>query len=63
MSDEKKGEWTETWDALFWTFVADYHDLFLKNPRSAMMARNWGKFSDEKRDGLRKSAEDFLGKL
>jgi len=28
-----------------------------------MMARTWGKFSGEKREGLRKSAEDFLGKL
>jgi deoxyribodipyrimidine photolyase-related protein len=63
MSDEKKGDWTEIWDALFWTFVADHQELFLKNPRSAMMARTWGKFSEEKRDCLHKSAEDFLGKL
>lgn len=63
MSDEKKGDWTDTWDGLFWTFVADHEDLFLKNPRSAMMARNWQKFSSEKRETLRKSADDFLNSM
>ena len=48
MSDEKKGPWTEIWDGLFWTFVADHEELFLKNPRSSMMARTWQKFSSEK---------------
>lgn len=60
MSDEKKGPWTETWDALFWTFVADHQELFLKNPRSSMMARNWQKFSGEKQEKLRSNAEKFL---
>ena len=63
MSDEKKGPWTETWDALFWTFVADHQELFLKNPRSSMMARNWQKFSAEKQSGLRERADDFLAGL
>ena len=63
MSDEKKGPWTETWDALFWTFVGDHQELFLKNPRSSMMARNWQKFSSEKQDGLRGVADDFLKSL
>ena len=60
MSDEKRGPWTETWDALFWTFVADHQELFLKNPRSSMMARNWQKFSSEKQSHLRDTAENFL---
>jgi deoxyribodipyrimidine photolyase-related protein len=60
MSDETKGPWTEIWDALFWTFVGDHQDLFLKNPRSSMMARNWQKFSDEKRQELYRIAEEFL---
>ena len=60
MSDERKGPWTEIWDGLFWTFVADHHELFLKNPRSSMMARNWQKFSSEKQNRLRCSAETFL---
>lgn len=32
MSDETKGPWTEIWDALFWTFVGDHQELFLKIP-------------------------------
>ncbi len=60
MSDEKKGPWTEIWDALFWTFVGDHQDLFLRNPRSSMMARNWQKFAGEKQNKLRATAEEFL---
>jgi deoxyribodipyrimidine photolyase-related protein len=60
MSDEKPGAWTETWDALFWTFVADHEALFLKNPRSSMMARTWRKFSAEKQNHHRETARIFL---
>ena len=60
MSDEKAGPWTETWDALFWTFVADHQELFLKNPRSSMMARTWQKFSAEKQGRLSDAARIFL---
>ncbi|WP_411825990.1 cryptochrome/photolyase family protein [Luteolibacter sp. AS25] len=63
MSDEKPGPWTEIWDALFWTFVADHQELFLKNPRSSMMARNWQKFSTEKKARLEQSAGNFLKDL
>lgn len=60
MSDEKPGPWTETWDALFWTFVADHEALFLKNPRSSMMARTWHRFPAEKQCRLREAAGRFL---
>jgi len=60
MSDEKKGSWTETWDALFWTFVADHEALFLKNPRSSMMAKTWHRFPPEKQSYLRLTARKFL---
>lgn len=63
MSDEKKGPWSETWDALFWAFVADHQELFLKNPRSSMMARNWEKFPSDKKSRLRNKAEKFLSEL
>lgn len=56
MSDEPKGPWTEIWDALFWTFVGDHQELFLKNPRSSMMTRNWQKFSEAKKEQLRQLA-------
>lgn len=63
MSDETKGPWTEIWDALFWTFVGDHQELFLKNPRSSMMARNWQKFSEVKRQELYEIAEEFLSRM
>ncbi len=60
MSDEKAGPWTETWDALFWTFVADHEALFLKNPRSSMMAKTWHRFPTAKQNHLRETASIFL---
>ena len=63
MSDEKPGPWTETWDALFWTFIEDHQELFLKNPRSSMMARTSQRFSTEKKEHLRTTAENFLNGL
>ena len=38
MSDLPTGEWSEDWDALYWTFVRDHHDVFARNPRSRMIA-------------------------
>lgn len=39
MSDFPSGDWTDDWDALYWTFVRDHHDVFAGNPRSRMIAR------------------------
>ena len=63
MSDEPKGDWCAVWDALFWTFIADHRDFFLKNPRLSMMARTWEKMSPEKQEQHRRTAEVFLGGL
>ncbi|WP_341924119.1 cryptochrome/photolyase family protein [Nocardioides psychrotolerans] len=38
MSDLPKGDWCDDWDALYWTFVRDHHDVFAGNPRSRMIA-------------------------
>ncbi len=63
MSDEKRGDWTETWDGLFWTFISDHQELFLKNPRSSMMARTWNKFPTKKQETHLQNAKEFLEKL
>lgn len=63
MSDEKKGDWCQTWDALFWSFIEDHQELFLKNPRSAMMARTWVKFAESKQNSLRDTARTYLASL
>lgn len=60
MSDEPKGPWCGIWDGLFWSFIADHRDFFLRNPRLSMMARNWEKMTPEKQTTHRKAAHTFL---
>ena len=38
MSDFPVGDWTDDWDALYWSFVRDHHDVFAGNARSRMVA-------------------------
>ena len=61
MSDESKGPWCEVWDGLFWTFIGDHAEFFLRNPRLSMMVRTWEKMPDAKKNAHRKAAEGFLG--
>lgn len=41
MSDLPAGDWTDDWNALYWTFVRDHRDVFARNPRSTMIARGY----------------------
>jgi deoxyribodipyrimidine photolyase-related protein len=63
MSDFPKGEWQETWDALFWRFVFLRRDFFLKNPRLTMLVRTYDKMAQSKRTGLMERAKKFLDTL
>ncbi len=60
MSNEVRGPWCEIWDGLFWSFIGDHTEFFLKNPRLSMMARSWEKQAPAKQAAHRKAAEDFL---
>jgi deoxyribodipyrimidine photolyase-related protein len=60
MSDEPKGHWCAVWDGLFWSFIGDHADFFLRNPRLSMMARNWEKMGSDKQQAHRAHAEEFL---
>lgn len=62
MSDFPRGPWCDIWDALFWTFIADHHAIFLANPRMSMMARSAEKLGPKLTDH-RKIAERFLADL
>lgn len=33
ISEFRRGEWCETWDALLWSFIADHEGVFRANPR------------------------------
>ena len=37
MSDYKKGDWSETWDGLFWKFLKKHQALFKNNLRTRML--------------------------
>lgn len=63
MSDYKKGPWCEVWDGLFWSFVADYQDVFLKNHRMSQMGHMLNRMDEEKRQLHRDNAERFLDQL
>ena len=49
MSDYKKGEWTETWDALYWNFINKNRSFFKKNPRMSMMVSMYDKQLEKKK--------------
>lgn len=63
MSDYPKGEWQETWDALFWRFMDVHRDFFLKNPRLGMLIRTFDKWDAEKKTAVHEKAEKFLKSL
>ena len=60
MSNEESGPWCEIWDGLFWSFIDDHAEFFLKNPRLSMMVRTWQKMAPEKQQAHRQRAADFL---
>lgn len=60
MSDYAKGDWEETWDALFWNFIDTHRDFFQGQPRLSMMAATLAKMSGEKRSGHLHRAAGFL---
>ena len=35
MSNYKKGDWCETWDALFWNFMNNQRDFLMRMPLSS----------------------------
>lgn len=49
MSDYKKGDWTKTWDALYWNFINNNRLFFKKNPRMSMMVSMYDKQSEKKK--------------
>ena len=63
MSDYKKGEWQETWDALFWRFMHVHRDFFLKNPRLGMLVRSFDKMPIEKQNALLSKGDNFINLL
>lgn len=63
MSNYKKGEWSEIWDALFWRWIFQNKDKLAGNFRWSMMCKNAERMSESKRDSHLELAERFLEQL
>jgi deoxyribodipyrimidine photolyase-related protein len=63
MSDYPKGDWQQTWDALFWRFMDVHRDFFLQNPRLGMLVRTFDKWSLEKQQEVLQRANAYLATL
>jgi deoxyribodipyrimidine photolyase-related protein len=60
MSDFKKGEWCEVWDALYWRFLSKHRAIFETNPRSKMVVSHLDKMGAAKLTRHKECAERFL---
>lgn len=60
MSNYKKGEWYETWDALYWHFINKHREMFLKNPRMSMMVRQYDKMEKSRKKQLANTRDKFM---
>jgi deoxyribodipyrimidine photolyase-related protein len=60
MSNMPKGNWQDTWDALFWHFMNKQRAFFLKNPRLSMLIKSFDKQTEEKKATVRKNALAYL---
>lgn len=62
MSNYTKGDWEDTWTALYWHFIAIHKAVFEKNHRLAMMPRLLEKMSAETRAAHLKTAQAWRSK-
>jgi deoxyribodipyrimidine photolyase-related protein len=63
MSDYTKGDWCETWNALYWRFIYVNREEFSKNRRMGMMVNLAKKMEGPKMDAHLEKAEAFLAEL
>jgi len=60
MSDYKKEDWSETWDALYWNFINKNRLFFKKNPRMSMMVSMYDKQLDRKKKRDTKIVQNYF---
>ncbi len=63
MSDFKKGNWCEVWDALFWNFVGQHFQKLEKEGRLGFIGVQYKKMSEEKKEMHKKIANEYLQQL
>ena len=62
MSDIPPGEWRQDWDALYWTFIRDHHDVFARNPRSRMVVDLYAGMDPAKKAVHTRRAAAWIGR-
>ena len=60
MSNYPKGDWEQSWDGLFWSFVDRHHAFFKSNPRTSMLAHTFNRMTQEKRQAHLEAAAMFI---
>ncbi len=63
MSDYKKNQWSETWDALFWCFIRKHRQFFSGNPRLTMMVKQLDRMDESRIKRLSSVRADFIATL
>jgi len=63
MSNYKKGDWCKVWDALFWNFMDNQREFFLKNPRMRMLISSFDKMEITKKENHLITADNYLKNL
>ena len=62
MMDFKKDEWCEVLDGLYWRFIENNRDFFIKNPRLSMMVRVLDKMNKDRKNKIINLADEFIEK-
>ena len=60
MSNYKKAPWCNVLDGLYWKFINDNRDFFLKQPRLAMTSRTLDRIKPERKTLIFNEAEHFI---
>ena len=60
MSNYKKGEWCDTVDGLYWSFIERNRDFYEKNPRLGFQAKLLDKLDIEKKTRIFSKASSFI---
>ena len=63
MSNYKKGEWEQIWDALYWRFVNKHRQTFAKNIRMNFMIKLYDKKTEQVKQEMEIKAQNFLDQL
>lgn len=60
VSDYERGQWSDTWDGLFWRFVEKHKTLLNKQPHMRVMVQRLERLDPDRKRIIGYRAEDFL---